>query len=240
MGSGSSVQRTSRGDHGSSKAPGGQNNLGGAQQAIPQLDKQLPFANYREWYNLKNFWKTVQRNKDTCAKLMFFKYLEENADLRQAYGKLRAVEMSEEIAFNNSDFEHLANQYLDVFDEAITAIESNPGDVSSVVEELQAVGKRHKRINGVEESSFAKLQEGFVQMARHVLQDRFTENVLPKASTPLDYYNYHYYYYYCYLIFLSKEKCNLLCGGPSLGQRTACGQRAFFEEAPNPTALLLM
>ncbi|KFD52354.1 hypothetical protein M514_06735 [Trichuris suis] len=181
MGSGSSVQRSGKGDRSSSKAAsgsGGQNNLANAQQqqsGVPQLDKQLPFANYREWYNFKNFWKTVQRNKDNCAKLMFFKYLEQNPDLLQAYAKLRNMEMSEEVAFNNSDFEHLANQYLDVFDEAITTIESNPGDVSSVVEELQNVGKRHKRISCIEASSFAKLQEGFMEMARQILQDRFTE-----------------------------------------------------------------
>ncbi|CDW57843.1 Globin [Trichuris trichiura] len=197
MGSGSSVQRSGKGDRSSSKATtgsGGQNNLATAQQqqsGVPQLDKQLPFANYREWYNFKNFWKTVQRNKDNCAKLMFFKYLEQNPDLLQAYAKLRNMEMNEETAFNNSDFEHLANQYLDVFDEAITTIESNPGDVSSVVEELQNVGKRHRRISCIEASSFAvtttvskdwlsvailqKLQEGFMEMARQVLQDRFTE-----------------------------------------------------------------
>ncbi|VDP07371.1 unnamed protein product [Soboliphyme baturini] len=44
--------------------------------ALPAIDKRLPFTNYREWYSLKNYWKTVQRNKEKCAKLLLYRYSE--------------------------------------------------------------------------------------------------------------------------------------------------------------------
>lgn len=39
----------------------------------PTPDSRLPFTAYRDLFTLKNFWKTVQRNKETSSKEMLFK-----------------------------------------------------------------------------------------------------------------------------------------------------------------------
>lgn len=36
------------------------------------IDNRLPFLQFRELYTLKNYFKTVRRYEDTCAKQMFF------------------------------------------------------------------------------------------------------------------------------------------------------------------------
>lgn len=38
------------------------------------LDSRLPFGHYRELFTLRNYWKTVQRNKDACAKALLLRY----------------------------------------------------------------------------------------------------------------------------------------------------------------------
>ncbi|KRY99702.1 hypothetical protein T11_15963 [Trichinella zimbabwensis] len=77
LSNGSSVQRGNKANacqvKSASQSLNNQPSTANTQQAIPQLDKQLPFANYREWYSLKNFWKTIQRNKDQCAKILLLR-----------------------------------------------------------------------------------------------------------------------------------------------------------------------
>jgi hypothetical protein len=34
----------------------------------PTLDSRLPFANYREAFTFKNYWKTIRRNEAECGK----------------------------------------------------------------------------------------------------------------------------------------------------------------------------
>ncbi|KRY35782.1 hypothetical protein T01_4066 [Trichinella spiralis] len=193
-----------------------------------ELDKRLPFANYREWYSLKNFWKTIQRNKDQCAKILLLRsssssfrssttqmgpwqwtpintpplfkdvplelitrkllyvdrckteiklsaFLTENAEFHPLYKKLSKVELTEEAAFNSNEFENMANQYLDVFDEAISAIESSPGDVSTAIDELMEVGRKHKAVPNMDASNFSKLESALLYMVQQILLDRFNE-----------------------------------------------------------------
>ena len=43
--------------------------------APPTPDSRLPFANYRELYTMKNFWKAVKRKEGPCSKQMFYKFV---------------------------------------------------------------------------------------------------------------------------------------------------------------------
>lgn len=36
-----------------------------------KCDPRLPYANFRELFTLKNYWKTIRRNDKDCAKTMF-------------------------------------------------------------------------------------------------------------------------------------------------------------------------
>jgi hypothetical protein len=40
-----------------------------AAEAIPKLDPQIPFT-YREFFTLKNYWKSIRRNEADCGKAM--------------------------------------------------------------------------------------------------------------------------------------------------------------------------
>ena len=56
------------------------------------LDGRLPWATYRELFTLRNYWKTVQRNKDHCAKLLLWRFLTVDAPHhRPAYRRLAKV-----------------------------------------------------------------------------------------------------------------------------------------------------
>lgn len=39
----------------------------------PEVDKRLPFVEFRDLYTLKNYWKTVQRNHKYCSNKLLFK-----------------------------------------------------------------------------------------------------------------------------------------------------------------------
>lgn len=40
----------------------------------PEVDKRLPFQDFRDLFTLKNYWKTVQRNEKICKKTIFAKF----------------------------------------------------------------------------------------------------------------------------------------------------------------------
>lgn len=76
MGSGSSAPAPSRTSHDVSKAAGGGGGGGGDENGDQQkVDPRLPYANFRELFTLKNYWKTVRRNERDCAKMMFAKFV---------------------------------------------------------------------------------------------------------------------------------------------------------------------
>ena len=39
----------------------------------PDVDKRLPYTEFRDLYTLKNYWKTVQRNAKDCRVALFSK-----------------------------------------------------------------------------------------------------------------------------------------------------------------------
>lgn len=78
MGSGASSDGKSQGGGGGGAGgPQSQPPGGGGQddKTPPTTDNRLPFGQYRELFTLRNYWKTVQRNKDTCGKQMLQKYI---------------------------------------------------------------------------------------------------------------------------------------------------------------------
>lgn len=54
----------------------------------------------------------------------------------------------------NTDFEMMANKYFQLFDDVMTEMEANPGNIDGAVEKLTSVGKRHKKVSGVSSGSF--------------------------------------------------------------------------------------
>lgn len=54
----------------------------------------------------------------------------------------------------NTDFEAVALNYFEVFDCVIGEVESNSANVDGAIAKLSSVGKRHKRISGINSGSF--------------------------------------------------------------------------------------
>ncbi|KRX45037.1 hypothetical protein T05_6639 [Trichinella murrelli] len=42
------------------------------QSTVPKLDSRLPFQQYRDFFQLKNYWKAVRRRED-ASKCLFFR-----------------------------------------------------------------------------------------------------------------------------------------------------------------------
>jgi hypothetical protein len=40
---------------------------------LQKVDSRLPFTNFKELFTLKNYWKTVRRNDQICAKTLMYK-----------------------------------------------------------------------------------------------------------------------------------------------------------------------
>ncbi|CAJ0582510.1 unnamed protein product, partial [Mesorhabditis spiculigera] len=171
MGSGSSSAK---------KAPPKEEKPPEAEQP-PQTDPRLPYANFREVFTLKNFWKTIRRNDKECAKKMFAEYLKQQSENKAKYGRLKNVDVSSiDAACSDPAFEAMAQNYLKVFDDVIGAIEEKPADVQAACDRLMSVGKMHRnKVPGMDGSQFQQLEEPFLFMVQDVLQDRFNE----KAET---------------------------------------------------------
>ncbi|CTQ86884.1 Globin domain-containing protein [Caenorhabditis elegans] len=108
---------------------------------------------------------------------MFSKYLNDFPQNKDLYLKLKNVN-AQTVDMNCSDpgFEAIAAQYLKVFDDVITAVEEKPGDVQTACDRLQAVGKMHRqKVSGMDGTMFQNMEEPFIQMVSHILQDRFNE-----------------------------------------------------------------
>ncbi|KAE9548473.1 hypothetical protein FO519_008316 [Halicephalobus sp. NKZ332] len=141
----------------------------------PEVDKRLPFGEFRDLYNLKNYWKTVQRNSKTCKLGLFSKYLKSNPENLQRYPKLQKLSI-DSIGPDCEDkgFETMAEFYLKVFDDVIAQVEETPADVSNAITRLNAVGKKHRPF-GLKYDDFQKLEEPFLQMIGELLGDRYTD-----------------------------------------------------------------
>jgi len=160
-----------KGDNQNAAAAGAGGDAGGGNV---QLDSRLPFQQYREAFQLKNYWKSVRR-KESAGRDMLIKFLKDNPEFHQKYPALKDLNVDDERILSNTDFEALAANYLAIFDDVITDVESNPGNVDAAVSKLVGVGKKHKRIAGVNSGSFQGLEEPFLHMVREVLQDRFND-----------------------------------------------------------------
>lgn len=54
----------------------------------------------------------------------------------------------------NTDFETVALNYFEVFDTVIGEVESNSANVDGAITKLTTVGKRHKKVSGINSGSF--------------------------------------------------------------------------------------
>ncbi|GMR59104.1 hypothetical protein PMAYCL1PPCAC_29299, partial [Pristionchus mayeri] len=148
--------------------------------ATPECDLRLPFTNFRELFTLKNYWKTVKRNDQQCAKIMLSKYLNEQPEWKGLYAKLSGIKGIPPADCSDASFEAVAAAYLKVFDDVITAVEEKPGDVQAACDRLSNLGKMHRaKVSGMDSSSFQAMEGPFLFMIQEILQDRFNE----KAET---------------------------------------------------------
>uniref|UniRef100_A0A7E4W3H9 GLOBIN domain-containing protein n=1 Tax=Panagrellus redivivus TaxID=6233 RepID=A0A7E4W3H9_PANRE len=179
MGAGAS-KNSAKGDSSKGKASNNNNNGDVAEgSGPPPMDSRLPYSAFRDFYTLKNFWKTVQRAEKDARKNMFSKYLKANPENMARYPKLAKLQL-ENISPSCDDkgFETMAEMYLKVFDDVISMVEETPADASSAIARLQAVGKKHRPF-GMKYDDFQKLEEPFLQMVGELLGDRYTD----KAET---------------------------------------------------------
>lgn len=150
-------------------------------EPVKQLDRRVGLETYRDFFTLKNYWKAVDRKRADAGNLFFQRYLNQNADAKGKYPKLKNVDASTvDSASNDPGFEAVAGAYLKVFDDVISAVEEKPGDVQQACDRLAAVGKMHRtKVSGMEASAFQTMEEPFLFMVSDVLQDRYNE----KAET---------------------------------------------------------
>ncbi|KAK0411804.1 hypothetical protein QR680_005855 [Steinernema hermaphroditum] len=173
MGSGGSTQASGKSSVAPAKGPDAAADAGGAP---PAVDRRLPFANYRELYTMKNFWKSVKRTDEgKLASMLMVKYLQENPDNVALYPKLKGVD-PKMIGSGDINVENVAKQYVQVFDDVISSVEANPADATEACKRLNSVGKLHRvKVSGMESTNFQALEQPFLYMVSEVLQDRFND-----------------------------------------------------------------
>jgi hypothetical protein len=144
-------------------------------EAVKQLDKRIGMDGYRDFYTVKNYWKTVDRNRKSAAGMFFYRYLKANPSNVSKYPKLSKIEI-DSIGPDCEDkgFETMADQYLKVFDDVIAMVEETPADASSAITKLNAIGKKHRPF-GLKYDDFQKLEEPFLSMVGELLGDRYTD-----------------------------------------------------------------
>ncbi|KRY84427.1 hypothetical protein T4D_4478 [Trichinella pseudospiralis] len=70
------------------------------QSTVPKLDSRLPFQQYRDFFQLKNYWKAVRRRED-ASKCLFFrsKFIQGGGGLvkadieHQAFSRVKTAEI---------------------------------------------------------------------------------------------------------------------------------------------------
>lgn len=98
---------------------------------------------------------SADKNNYTNKKLFtHFRFLKDNPDHHQKYTKLSRLNIENESILENSEFESTANRYFQVFDDVMSELEANPGNMDSCINKLINVGKKHKKVSGFSSGSF--------------------------------------------------------------------------------------
>uniref|UniRef100_A0A915J8G7 Uncharacterized protein n=1 Tax=Romanomermis culicivorax TaxID=13658 RepID=A0A915J8G7_ROMCU len=74
--------------------------------------------------------------------------------------------------FDNGEFEKVATNYFHVFDDLMTEIENNAGNMDNAIDALTGVGKKNKRSPEFTLESYKAMEEPFLTNVRDVLEDR--------------------------------------------------------------------
>ncbi|TKR87168.1 hypothetical protein L596_011615 [Steinernema carpocapsae] len=182
MGSGGSTPSNAGGKSSVAPAKGG----GGAKPAAAgaaddgeaqKVDHRLPFANFRELYTMKNYWKAVKRaNESELGRNIMVKYFTENPSNVELYPKLKGIDPKTIGSTDSVQLENVAKLYVQVFDDVISSVEANPSNADAACKRLQAVGKLHRvKVSGMDSTKFQALEQPFLYMVSEVLQDRFND-----------------------------------------------------------------
>jgi len=142
-----------------------------------QLDARLPFANYREFFTLKNYWKAAGRREKECAKGLLYKFIMDNPTYGERYKKLKSLNMADkEAVMASTGFEKLSLEYLQLFDDVINSVEASPSDATHACNTLKDIGKQHKQhCSGMDSAVFQSMEEPFMKMVEMVLDDRYND-----------------------------------------------------------------
>jgi len=145
------------------------------------LDARIPLDSYRDFFTLKNYWKTVDRKRAEAGNCLLHRYLAQHPEQKTRYAKLKGVDLtSVDTAASNPTFEAVAGAYLKVFDDVIAAVEAKPNDANEACNRLSQVGKMHRtKVSDMDSGLFQMLEEPFLHMVSDILQDRYNE----KAET---------------------------------------------------------
>ncbi|CAI4223346.1 unnamed protein product [Auanema sp. JU1783] len=146
-------------------------------EPIKQLDKRVGLESYRDFFTLKNYWKTINRKSQESGQILLSRYLNQQNENQAMYPKLKNIDPGT-VSASCSDpgFEAISANYLKVFDDVISAVEEKPGDVQQACDRLTSVGKMHRtKVSTMKANSFQAMEDPFLHMVKEVLQDRFNE-----------------------------------------------------------------
>ncbi|KAI3413666.1 hypothetical protein GPALN_011154 [Globodera pallida] len=80
-------------------------------QPVKQLDSRLGMDGYRDFYTLKNYWKTVHRRWKESHGLFMYRYLKTCPEAKERYQKLNGLNIDSPEC-SEPAFETIASNYL--------------------------------------------------------------------------------------------------------------------------------
>ncbi|KAI6189823.1 Globin [Aphelenchoides bicaudatus] len=108
---------------------------------VKVLDKRVGLDCYRDFFTLKNYWKTIRRNGQDAGKNLFAMFLKANPGTKAKYAKLKNAPDDITAQCSDAGFEALSAEYLKIFDDVITVLEEQPENCSDAITRLNSVGK---------------------------------------------------------------------------------------------------
>ncbi|XP_013387644.1 uncharacterized protein LOC106156771 [Lingula anatina] len=136
-----------------------------------KVDPRLPYTTYRQVFNLKNSWKAINRKLEDTAKDNLMRFFRKHREYQAMFPQLK--DMDEEIMQTSDAFEDQSLRIFNIFDEVMEYIDCN---VDNAIDILHSTGKQHARIEGFKPEMFSEMEESFMEAAKEVLGDRFTES----------------------------------------------------------------
>lgn len=121
---------SSRKENGASSASSGKTRSNSKKTKIPEsqsarktVDPRLPFSNYRQIFSIRNAWKAVTRSMTDCAKETLIRFFHDHPNHKERFPDIKHITDEEEMR-TNDDFENVAMDIYQVFDDVINSLEN--------------------------------------------------------------------------------------------------------------------